>query len=104
MTDPVCAADDLTYELDLGVVIRHVVIGAAKGTSVRGATLESKSLFSNYSLRSMMCSSVEAVAAPPAAAGLEGTPLCLRALYPLRGANLCRQHDLCLSSTRKNTL
>ena len=60
MTDPVCAADGFTYERTaISEWLR------TKDTSpFTGATLESKFLFPNYSLRNVIRSFVEALAAP----------------------------------------
>ena len=61
MTNPVCTADGFTYER---TAITEWL--RTKDTSpVTGATLESKLLFPNYSLRNIIRSFVEALAAPP---------------------------------------
>ena len=61
MTDPFCAADGFTYE-------REAItewLRTRDTSPFTGATLESKSLFPNYSLRSMIRNFVEACAAQP---------------------------------------
>ena len=61
MTDPVSTADGFSYER---TAITEWL--RTKDTSpFTGATLESKLLFPNYSLRNVIRSSVEALAAPP---------------------------------------
>ena len=61
MTDPVSTADGFSYER---TAITEWL--RTKDTSpVTGATLESKLLFPNYSLRNIIRSFVEALAAPP---------------------------------------